>query len=406
MRSPPPARWSGSASNRSASATGGLRCTSPITSAACGRRIQSGSRLTLGPGPTPDATTRHAAIVEYLKAHGASFFGELRDAAGGGYPAETVATLWDLVWRGVITNDTFHALRAFTARTPKSRVKRPAPPAFRSRRLVPAAAEGRWSLVGRPSKGSATKWAAAVAQQLLNRHGILTREAAGAESLPGGFGAVYPVLKAMEEHGRIRRGYFVAGLGATQFALPGALDLLRSLRAPEEEPEIVVLSATDPANPYGTALKVPASGPNVARGFTRTVGASVILVDGMLAAYVARGDRQLLTWLPESEPQRSRAGRAIAHVLIDRARSGFDGPRGMLIEEIDGAPPATHPMAAWLIEAGFIAGALGFQATYPRADSRQSSIMRLKLSLVGRAAFQLSHQPRLREPPIAHHRIG
>ena len=323
--------------------------------------------------PKPDATTDDTSIVEYLKAHGASFFGELRDAAGGGYPAETVATLWDLVWRGVITNDTFHALRAFTARTPKSRVKRPASPAFRSRRLVPAAGEGRWSLLGRPSKGSATKWAAAVAQQLLNRHGILTREAAGAESLPGGFGAVYPVLKAMEEHGRIRRGYFVAGLGATQFALPGALDLLRSLRAPEEEAEIVVLSATDPANPYGTALKVPASGPNVTRGFTRTVGASVILVDGMLAAYVARGDRQLLTWLPESEPQRSRAGRAIALVLIDRARSGFDGPRGMLIEEIDGAPPAAHPMAAWLIEAGFIAGALGYQATYPRAGSLQSS---------------------------------
>jgi len=93
----------------------------------------------------------------------------------------------------------------------------------------------------------------------------------------------------------------------------------------------------------------------------------------MLAAYVARGDRQLLTWLPESEPQRSRAGRAIALVLIDRARSGFDGPRGMLIEEIDGAPPAAHPMAAWLIEAGFIAGALGYQATYPRAGSLQSS---------------------------------
>jgi ATP-dependent helicase Lhr and Lhr-like helicase len=77
-----------------------------------------------------------------------------------------------------------------------------------------------------------------------------------------------------------------------------------------------------------------------------------------------RGDRQLLTWLPEAEPQRSRAGRAVAHVLIDRARSGFDGPRGMLIEEIDGTPPATHQMAPWLIEAGFIGGALGFQATF------------------------------------------
>jgi ATP-dependent Lhr-like helicase len=201
----------------------------------------------------------------------------------------------------------------------------------------------------------------------LNRHGILTREAAGNENLPGGFGAVYPVLKALEEHGRIRRGYFVAGLGATQFALPGALDLLRSLRALDDEPEIVVLSATDPSTPYGTALKVPASGANVPRGFTRTVGASVILVDGALTAYLGRGDRQLLSWLPETEPQRSRAGRAVAQVLIDRARSGDDAPRGMLIEEIDGLPPATHPMATWLVEAGFIAGALGFQATYPRA---------------------------------------
>ena len=190
------------------------------------------------------------------------------------------------------------------------------------------------------------------------------------EAIPGGFSAVYPVLKAMEEHGRIRRGYFVAGLGATQFALPGALDLLRSLRTREDEPEIVVLSATDPASPYGTALKV-ASSPTIPRGFTRSVGASVILVDGSLVAYLARGDRQLLTWLPEAEPLRSRAGRAVAHVLIDRARSGFDGPRGMLIEEIDGTPPATHAMASWLVEAGFIAGALGFQATYPRVGHRE-----------------------------------
>jgi ATP-dependent Lhr-like helicase len=173
----------------------------------------------------------------------------------------------------------------------------------------------------------------------------------------------------MEEHGRIRRGYFVAGLGATQFALPGALDLLRSLRAPEDEPEIVVLAATDPSNPYGTTLKVPSSGPSAPRGFARTVGTRVILVNGTLVAYLGRGDRQLLTWLPEAEPQRSRAGRAIAQVLIDRARTGIDSPRGMLIEDVDGMPPATHPMASWLLEAGFIGGAMGFQATYPRVGT-------------------------------------
>jgi ATP-dependent Lhr-like helicase len=316
------------------------------------------------------AQTSADAIVAHLREHGASFFGPLHEAAGGGYPAETVDALWTLVWEGAVTNDTFHALRAFTAaRVRRRRIKAAGQPAFRSRRLVPPAAEGRWSLVRHDARASATQWAAAAAQQLLSRHGILTREAVGADNLPGGFGVIYPVLKAMEEHGRIRRGYFVAGLGATQFALPGALDLLRSLRTPGDDPEVVVLAATDPANPWGTALKVPAAADHAGR-FVRTTGATVILVDGALAAYLARGDRQLLTWLPEAEPERSRLGRAIARVLIDRARTGGDAPRGMLIEEIDGVAPAAHPMAAWLVEAGFISGALGFQATYARLGSR------------------------------------
>src|SRR5262249_35905720 len=161
--------------------------------------------------------------------------GPLHDAAGGGYPAETVRALWTLVWQGLITNDTFHALRAFTeARAPRRRQHKPIAQTFRSRRSAPPSAEGRWTLVGREPSGprprTATDWAAAWAQQLLARHGVLTREAVASEGTLGGFGVVYPVLKAMEEAGRIRRGYFVAGLGATQFALPGALDLLRSLR--------------------------------------------------------------------------------------------------------------------------------------------------------------------------------
>jgi ATP-dependent Lhr-like helicase len=185
------------------------------------------------------------------------------------------------------------------------------------------------------------------------------------ESSPGGFGVVYPVLKAMEESGRIRRGYFVAGLGATQFALPGALDLLRSLRdssaGTDEDARVVVLSATDPANPYGSTLKFPASG---SRSPARIVGATVILVDGAIAAWLARGDRQLVTFLPEGEPERTKQARAIAQVLIDRARAGDDSPRGMLIEEIDGRPPAAHPLAPFLAAAGFVGGALGFQATF------------------------------------------
>jgi len=248
-----------------------------------------------------------------------------------------------------------------------------------------------------PPATDATKWSAAIAQQLLARHGVVTREGVAAEGIPGGFGSVYPVLKALEETGRVRRGYFVAGLGATQFSLPGALDLLRSLRdaGGNNTPEVAVLAATDPANPYGGTLKWPASAANAAtarqahdaataatarqapdavaaseaagRGPTRSVGAMVILVDGALGAYLARGDRQLTAYLPEGEPQRSRVGRAVSRALIERARAGGDSPRGMLIEEIDGAPPAAHTLAPYLAEAGFIGGAMGFQATFRRA---------------------------------------
>jgi ATP-dependent Lhr-like helicase len=195
---------------------------------------------------------------------------------------------------------------------------------------------------------------------LLTRHGLLTREAAAAEAIPGGFSTIYPVLKAMEEAGRIRRGYFVAGLGATQFALAGAVDLLRSLRDAGDEPQVAVLAATDPANPYGATLRAPLA---ATRGPTRVVGSVVILIDGALSAYLARGDRVLLTWLPDAEPRRSRTARAIGRVLIDRARTPTgDAPRGMLLEEIDGVPPASHPLAPFLREAGFLPGALGYQA--------------------------------------------
>jgi ATP-dependent Lhr-like helicase len=348
----------------------------------------------------PDATDaqldpRERAILDHLRAHGASFFGPLHEAAGGGYPAETVTALWSLVWQGLITNDTFHALRAFTeARAPRRRQRKPVAQVFRSRRSAPPSTEGRWTrIVGDPERvapqrshvaqtfrsADATAWAAAWAQQLLARHGVVTREAVASEGIVGGFGVVYPVLKAMEEAGRIRRGYFVAGLGATQFAQAGALDLLRSLRdpSPDDDAEIVVLSATDPANPYGAAIRWPSfadaattasqDGPRASTGRapTRSVGATVILVDGALAAYLARGDRQLLTYLPDAEPQRSRTARAIARALRERSRTPVGeerAPRGMLIEEIDGVPPSAHPIAPHLARVGFLTGAMGFQA--------------------------------------------
>ena len=185
---------------------------------------------------------------------------------------------------------------------------------------------------------SPTEWSTATAQQLLARYGVLTREVAAAEGISGGFSAVYDVLKAMEDAGRIRRGYFVGGVGATQFALPAALELMRSLREPPEDAETVVLAATDPANPYGTMLKWPAAGEadgTGGRGPTRTVGSLVVLVNGSLAAYISRGGRQLLVFLPEDEPARSIVGRALASRLARLARAE-EGRGGLLIAEING----------------------------------------------------------------------
>jgi hypothetical protein len=171
-----------------------------------------------------------------------------------------VDAIWDLVWKGVLTNDTLHALRAFTRPPDRRSRKPPRARAFRSRRVAPPTAEGRWSLLAErvAAPPTDTEWSTATAQQLLARYGVLTREVAAAEGITGGFGAVYDVLKALEDAGRVRRGYFVGGVGATQFALPAALELLRSLRDLPESPEVVVAAATDPANPYGTTLKWPA----------------------------------------------------------------------------------------------------------------------------------------------------
>jgi ATP-dependent Lhr-like helicase len=312
-----------------------------------------------------DLSPREAAILEHLRNQGASFFAALHEAAGAGYPGESVEALWNLVWRGAITNDTFHALRAFT-RPAERRARKPATGrSFRSRRVAPPSAEGRWSLVSDRivHAVSPTEWSTAMAQQLLSRYGVLTREVAAAEGIYGGFGAVYDVLKALEDGGRIRRGYFAAAVGATQFALPAALDLLRSLTTPPEEPEVVVLAATDTANPYGAILKWPTSSADAdggGRGPTRTVGALVVIVNGMLAAYISRGARQLTVFLPEDEPARSSVARALAARLANLTRPD-DTRLALLIGEINGIPASEHPMAAYLIDAGFSPSAMGFQ---------------------------------------------
>src|SRR5690606_34346552 len=159
--------------------------------------------------------------------------------------------LWDLVWAGLVTNDTFQPLRGtgvVRGRNPMQRAN-----------AIARSAGGRWSLV----EGlllpqiAPTERAYAKAVKLLERHGIVARETAAVESIPGGFAAIAPVLRSMEESGQVRRGYFVEGLGGAQYAFPGAVDRLRAVRAEPEEPVAVVLAATDPANPYGQVLPWP-----------------------------------------------------------------------------------------------------------------------------------------------------
>jgi ATP-dependent helicase Lhr and Lhr-like helicase len=246
--------------------------------------------------------------------------------------------------------------------------------AFRSRRSGPPGSEGRWSLLPVPGAGSLsateTERRAALTMSLLERYGVLTREAVHAEEVPGGFSAVYPIAKAMEEAGRVRRGYFVAGLGAAQFAVSGADDRLRSLREPplREESRTFVVAATDPANPYGAAVPWPEKEETRPQ---RVAGAQVILHDGRLLAWLGRADRNLLTFLPESEPEAGEAAAAVAGALaglVDGRRR-----RALLIAKVDGQDPVVSPLATYLREAGFLPGSRGFLRRMPPRPEVQFS---------------------------------
>jgi ATP-dependent Lhr-like helicase len=312
-----------------------------------------------------DLSEREQQIVEYLKANGASFFQTLHDGVGGGYPGETLEALWSLVWKGLLTNDALHALRAYCERPATKQARRTHQQSgFRSRRTTPPTAQGRWSLnaVAFEEARNATTWSAAIAQQLLTRYGVVFRETAHAEGLVGGFSTVYDVLKAMEESGKVRRGYFAADLGATQFAMPAAVDLLRALRAPGQDDarEGVMLAATDPANPYGALLRWPAA-PEEGSSLTRSVGSRVVLVDGALTAYLRRGNSNVQVMLPEEEPQRSQVARALAEFFVAQVQRDEDRSRGgMLIAQINGVSVAESAMARYLLDAGFSPGAMGF----------------------------------------------
>ncbi|GAA0969811.1 Lhr family helicase [Actinocorallia libanotica] len=260
---------------------------------------------------------------------------------------EILEALWELVWAGRVSNDTLGPVRAVgaTAR-PVSRtrvVRRGRGRVVLPARAVPPGAAGRWWLVPEP-EADPTRRAHALSEVLLQRYGIVLRGAVAAERVPGGFAGLYPVLRAQEESGYCRRGYFVEGLGAAQFALSEAVDLLRSLRAspPGGGGTAIVLAAEDPANPYGAALNWPEARSGHRPG--RKAGAFVVLVDGVLTFYAERGGRTLLTWNEDGWQAGTQAlARTVREGMLDQ----------ITVERVDGEPVTGSPLGRLLEEAGF-----------------------------------------------------
>ena len=206
-----------------------------------------------GAAPRPEGAA-HDAIRAAL-ARSAEFWFDLV-AATELEPEVALPALWDLVWAGEVTNDAWTPLRA-GRRYQSPKPQRGRPRRFsRQRSAGITATQGRWSPTERLFPGRPDP--RALAELLLERQGIVTRDGVRGEGIPGGYGAVYGQLRALETLGVCRRGYFVEGLGGAQFALPGAVERLRELRPQEnEEPEPLVLAAADPAQPYGAALPWP-----------------------------------------------------------------------------------------------------------------------------------------------------
>ena len=258
---------------------------------------------------------------------------------------EALPALWDLVWAGEVTNDAWTPLRA--GRRYQAQSRRPSPRRFSRRRGSEiTATQGRWSLTGRLFTGRPDR--RALAELLLERQGIVVRDGVRGEGIPGGYGAVYGELKALETLGLCRRGYFVEGLGGAQFALGGAVERLRELKPKDgEEAEPLVLAAADPAQPYGAALPWPKRAEGRA---ARVAGAQVVLLGGEPALYVERGGRSLVPLRePEEEWLRTALSALVAHV-----RAG--GAKRLAVERFDSRPVAETEVISLLIDAGFVIG--------------------------------------------------
>jgi ATP-dependent Lhr-like helicase len=313
--------------------------------------LRSDAAALLAPPADPPRSELHDSIRHRLGG-GAAFVRDLLDGCPGVPLDEVVDALYDLVWSGEVTNDTLQPLRFLgpVRRHPRRPLMR----------LVPPRAQGRWSLTGAGATGNATERGIALATSLLQRHGVLTREAVSGEGVGGGFAALYPVLRAMEEAGRIRRGYFVEGCGAAQFALPGAVDALRTHRT--ATPASALLAAVDPANPFGAVLPWPSLAGRVARA----AGAYTILRGGEVRLFVERGGRSMLSIGEPGDSDIELLGEVAARL-------------GKLdLQTIDGEAASGHALAPRLRSAGFVASPRGLvlypsrpAAMHARAEARR-----------------------------------
>jgi ATP-dependent Lhr-like helicase len=334
----------------------------------------------------PGADLPHYPLHEVIRAHlrerGASFYRDVLAAAlraageRGERPVrerELLDALWDLVWSTEVTNDTFAPLRAL--RWPRSGSARRGGPAEPRRprhtgaaRMGPPEAAGRWSLVSdalataavlRGGAPAETERRHAQALRLLDAYGVVTRDAVASDGLAGGFAAVYPVLREMEERGRVRRGYFVEGLGGAQFCLPAALDRLRAERsdpgADRRATDVLLLAASDPANPYGAALAWPRWSDDDRRPLARSAGAYVVLVDGEATLYLERGGRSLQTLPAFADAERAAVALNALRQLVADGRF-----RSLQVERVDGVAVADSAHAGALAEAGFQRGYRGW----------------------------------------------
>ncbi|MBV9728629.1 MAG: ATP-dependent helicase [Pseudonocardiales bacterium] len=315
---------------------------------------------------------------------GALFFRQLADWTShylleDGEPApgdaDVVTAVWDLVWAGLLTNDSLAPLRALVSgRSAAHRPRRSAPRGRYARmrarqppmpsRAGPPMTAGRWSLSRAPqrpaSQSSApqldpTRRAHARAETFLERHGVLTRGALDTERVPGGFAGVYQVLRAMEEGGQCRRGYVVEGLGAAQFAVPGAIDRLRAVgHSGDDTAATVVLAATDPAQPYGAALPWPPTVGDVRHRPGRKAGALAVLVNGAAVIYVERGGRSILSFTEDTVTLR-----AAVQALAGAVQQGWLG--SLSVERADGEAALGSALADLLRDAGFRATPRGLR---------------------------------------------